>query len=417
MKQIRLQQVSTKPEIVLAHASQPMIEHPSQALIRMLCVGLDGTDREILQEQYGTPPDGEDELVFGHESLGVVMEAGPSSGLAPGDLVTALVRRPCIDLTCVNCRNDRSDYCETGRFVERGINGAHGFLSEFVVEESRYLVKLPTHCLEYGVFAEPQSIVEKVWNQVQRVQQRLIWQPKHAIILGAGPLGLLAAATCRTLGLHTYVWSKGSANSYPAQLVQQMGAQYQQADVATPDYSAAASMAERLGQSDQSDQSDQLSQSNQPGSLREYVQQLGVRVDMIMECTGHSPLAFEAMGAVGPGGVVALLGVSSGSGRAEIEVDRLNLDIVVHNKSVVGSVNASRRDFETGIHRMQQIERLCPGLLSSMITNRYRLDEVPQLDFRHVGLKAVVDITPPDEWGRWLGPASDEAHSMYGFTV
>ncbi|HYU57450.1 MAG TPA: alcohol dehydrogenase catalytic domain-containing protein, partial [Actinomycetota bacterium] len=63
-------------------------------MVRILRVGLDGTDREINAGEYGAAPEGSDFLVLGHECLGVVEEVGPAvTDLAPGDLVVARVRR------------------------------------------------------------------------------------------------------------------------------------------------------------------------------------------------------------------------------------------------------------------------------------------------------------------------------------
>jgi threonine dehydrogenase-like Zn-dependent dehydrogenase len=62
-------------------------------LVRGIAAGICGTDREIAEGAYGTPPSGEARLVIGHESLGEVLEAPPGSGFAPGDLVVG--RRRC----------------------------------------------------------------------------------------------------------------------------------------------------------------------------------------------------------------------------------------------------------------------------------------------------------------------------------
>jgi threonine dehydrogenase-like Zn-dependent dehydrogenase len=366
-----VQKNKSEPRIVVVEIDRPAITSPGQALVRVLCVGLDGTDKDILEAHYGEPPQGETELTTGHESLGIVEEAGEQSGLAPGDLVTALVRRPCRDPDCVNCRNERADFCQTGNYVERGIKGAHGYLTQYFVEEARYLVKVPSTLLHVGMLAEPQSIVEKVWDQIQRVQQRLIWEPKNALVLGAGPLGLLAVATCRSLGLGVHVWSNGPADSPSAELVKQAGGIYRQADSKIP---------------------------GAPATVSEYAKSLAFRFDLIWECTGYSPLAFEAMGVLGPNGVLALLGVSPGDKQMQVGADRLNEQIVLQNKCILGSVNASRKDFETGLYRLQQIERQHPGWLSRLITSRITLDEVPGIDFRQIGIKAVVDITSPNKW-------------------
>ncbi|WP_081823922.1 glucose 1-dehydrogenase [Paenibacillus sp. UNC451MF] len=378
----------------LIEVEQPIRKQPDDVLVRLLCVGLDGTDRELMTEKYGVPPEGEDGLTIGHESLGVVVEADENYGLAKGDLVCALVRRPCSDPMCVNCRNGHADFCETGHYVERGIKGRHGYLSEYYVEEARYLVKVPPACLSYGVLTEPQSIVEKVWDEVQRIQQRLIWQPRTVLVLGSGPLGLLAAFTSRCLGLDTVVWSKSPADSTAAELVRACGAEYRQAG-------------EAGGASGQSSESAE--------TLSGFLERSGKRPDMIFECTGFSPLAFEAMIALGPNGVLALLGVTPGSRTLKISSDMINQELVLENKCVLGSVNASRKDFETGLYRLQQMEEKFQGLLGKVISDRLTLEQVPELDFNRIEIKAVVDLVPQPQWQDFLSENSSQVE--YSFSV
>src|SRR2546427_3594643 len=114
----------------------PKIDGASQVKIRSLEVGVCGTDREICTFVYGSPPDGFDYLVLGHESLGEVIEVGSGvSQFKPGDLVVPSVRRPCRHAHCLACREDKQDFCYTGDFTERGIKMTHGFLTEFYRSE------------------------------------------------------------------------------------------------------------------------------------------------------------------------------------------------------------------------------------------------------------------------------------------
>lgn len=378
----------------LMEVDKPERKQPDDVLVRVLCIGLDGTDRELMTEKYGVPPEGEHGLTIGHESLGIVVEADEMYGLSQGDLVCALVRRPCSDPMCVNCRNGHADFCETGHYVERGIKGRHGYLSEYYVEEARYLVKVPPECLSYGVLTEPQSIVEKVWDQVQRIQQRLIWQPRTVLVLGSGPLGLLAAFTTRCLGLDTVVWSMSPADSAAADLVRACGAEYRQAG--KPGSASAQG-------------------SESAETLSGFMERSGKRADLIFECTGYSPLAFEAMTVLGPNGVLALLGVTPGSRTLQISSDRINQELVLENKCVLGSVNASRKDFETGLYRLQQMEEKFPGLLGRLISNRLTLEQVPALDFAQIEIKAVVDLVPQAQWKELLNENSSQVE--YSFSV
>ncbi|WP_248924815.1 glucose 1-dehydrogenase [Paenibacillus hamazuiensis] len=456
MKAVRALHVATKPEAAVAEVDKPARSQPGDVLVRVLAVGLDGTDREILAGGYGQPPAGETDLTIGHESMGVVVEAGADSALAPGDLVTALVRRPCRNPACVNCRNGRQDFCETGEYVERGIKGRDGYLSEYYVEDAAYLVKIPAACLEYGMLAEPQSIVEKVWDQVQRVQQRLVWEPKTALVLGSGPLGILAAMTCRCLGLETHVWSKSPASGAQAEFVRACGAVYREAGTAVAtsagrtgttapggDATVRANAASGSGPGAGGAAAAQPKSAGQAGAaagqavaergaaaeqvqhgagtsaaaaatggvaaaaaqadaaaetLTEYAASLGKPIDLIFECTGYSPLAFEAITVLGPNGVLALLGVTPGKKSIQVPSDAINQELVLENKCVLGSVNASRKDFETGLYRLQQMEEKFPGLLGRFITQRMTMEQVPQVDFSSIEIKAVVDVVPREKW-------------------
>ncbi|WP_141333810.1 glucose 1-dehydrogenase [Paenibacillus sp. tmac-D7] len=416
MKAVRLSGLSAAagaqtetPKLELCEVERPSRKTAAEVLVRVLCVGLDGTDRELVSEKYGVPPEGEHSLIIGHESLGVVEEAGEDSGFTAGELVCALVRRPCTDPGCVNCRNGKQDFCETGEYVERGIKGAHGYLSEYYVEDARYLVRVPAGLLRYGMLTEPQSIVEKVWDEVQRIQQRLVWQPTTAVVLGSGPLGLLAALTCRCLGLDTLVWSKSAPDSPGADIVRACGAEFQQAVERRAEAAgagaaagtarstdAAAATGTVAGAGEGTGAGDGARAASSP--LSELLQAKGKRADLIVECTGFSPLAFDAMTALGPNGVLALLGVTPGSRHIRVASDAINQELVLENKCVFGSVNASRQDFETGLYRLQQIEERFPGVLDRLMTERLTLERVPELDFGKIAIKAVVDVIPREQW-------------------
>src|SRR5207244_8552791 len=170
---------------------------PGEVLVRVYEVGMYGTDAEILEEQYGEAPPGDDYLIIGHESLGRVESVTDGAeDLAPGDWVVAMVRRP-DPVPCRNCAAGEWDMCLNGLYTERRIKGLHGFLAEYYVEQPRYLVKLPGELAAVGVLLEPLTIAEKAVDQIQRIQSRLVWEPKRAVILGSGPVGLLAALALR----------------------------------------------------------------------------------------------------------------------------------------------------------------------------------------------------------------------------
>src|SRR5439155_312761 len=165
-----------------------------EVLVRVHEIGIDGTDAESLEGQYGEAPPGDDYLIIGHESLGrVETVTDGAEDLAPGDWVVAMVRRP-DPVPCRNCAAGEWDMCLNGLYTERGIKGLHGFLAEYYVEQPRYLVKLPGELAAVGVLLEPLTIAEKAVDQIQRIQSRLVWEPKRAVILRSGPVGLPAGS-------------------------------------------------------------------------------------------------------------------------------------------------------------------------------------------------------------------------------
>src|SRR5262245_798978 len=283
-------------QVVLAEQDLPRVTSPTQVRLRMLEVGVCGTDREICAFQYGTPPPGSDHLVIGHESLGEVVEVGSAvSRLRAGDLVVPMVRRPCPHDDCAACRAGRQDSCFTGDFSERGIKGLHGFMTEMVVDDERYMRVVPRALREVAVLVEPLTIAEKGLIQVDQVQQRLPWacavgsgtphQACHrAVVIGAGPVGVLGAMALVARGYDTSVYSRELAPNPKADLVTSIGARY---------FSA------------------------QETSLEQVAEEIG-NIDVVYEATGASAVAFQMMRVLGTNGVFVFTGVPRR--RAPIEV-------------------------------------------------------------------------------------------------
>jgi len=192
---------------------------PSEVRLRMLEVGICGTDKEIATFQYGTPPRGSDHLVIGHESLAEIEEVGSAvRTVVKGDLVVPMVRRPCPHPECRPCRLGRQDFCITGNYTERGIKGIDGFMTGAVVDEEKYLHKVPGGLRDVAVLAEPLTIAEKAFAQLNILQRRLpgniqhlgqeSGRPHKALILGTGPVGLLGCMALVLQGYQTYVFSR-----------------------------------------------------------------------------------------------------------------------------------------------------------------------------------------------------------------
>ena len=314
--------------------SQHDIPDGRGVLVRVLRVGVDGPDKEINAAEYGMAPPGDDYLILGHESFGIVEAVAEGvTELAPGDYVVASVRRPGSSIyDAIGLQDMTTD----DTYFERGINLRHGFLAEYYADSADFLVKLPKELRSVGVLMEPTSVAEKAIGQAFEIQRRLrVWQPKRALVLGTGTLGLLATMILRLRGLEVVAMGRTAQPYVNADLLEEIGATY----LSTADVSIA-----------------QASEMHGP-------------FDLILEGTGYSPLVFEAMAALGKNGVVVLVSVTGGDRHVEVPADRINQGFVLGNKVVVGSVNASRADFVSGVADLAQAELSHPGWLGKLLTH------------------------------------------------
>src|SRR5881392_4200815 len=222
-----------KPESVhLTDLPKPAVDQvPSGrgVLVKVLRVGVDGTDKEINAAEYGAAPSGYDFLVLGHESFGRVEAVGSNvSELRPGDYVVATVRRPG---TSIYDRIGTNDMTTDDVYYERGINLRHGYLSEFYVDDAEFIVKIPRGLKDVGVLLEPMSVVQKGITQAYEIQRRLrVWRPKRAAVMGAGTIGLLATLVLRLRGLEVVTFGKTPKPYLNSELAESLGATYVTSD-------------------------------------------------------------------------------------------------------------------------------------------------------------------------------------------
>src|SRR6266566_1142001 len=276
-------------------------------LVRVLRVGVDGTDKEINAADYGNAPQGYDFLVIGHEGFGQVEAVGPNvTEVKPGDYVVATVRRPGSSIYDLIGTNDMTT---DNIYFERGINLRHGFMSEYYVDDADFIVKVPQGLKEVGVLLEPTTVVEKGIAQAYEIQRRLrVWHPKRAAVMGAGTIGLLAALALRLRGLQVTAFGLTQKPYLNSDLIEAIGATYQ---------------------------------STKDLSILDGAKHYGP-FDIIFEATGYSPVVFDSMQALGKNGVLVLSSVTGGDRRIEVPADKINLDFVLGNKVMVGTVNANR---------------------------------------------------------------------------
>jgi threonine dehydrogenase-like Zn-dependent dehydrogenase len=210
----------------LAKPSVDDIPNGRGVLIKVLRVGVDGTDREINAAEYGAAPGGYDFLVIGHESFGRVEAVGPKvTGLRPGDYVVATVRRPG---SSIYDRIGTYDMTTDDTYYERGINLRHGYLTEYYVDDPEYIVKIPQGLKEVGVLLEPVTVVEKGIAQAYEIQRRLrVWRPRRAAVMGAGTIGLLATLVLRLRGLEVTAFGLTRKPYLNADLIEAIGGRYE----------------------------------------------------------------------------------------------------------------------------------------------------------------------------------------------
>jgi threonine dehydrogenase-like Zn-dependent dehydrogenase len=348
-------------QVRLIERPDPAPVQGSQVLLRILEVGICGTDREIAAFHYGAAPEGSDFLILGHEALAEVVETGPDvTAVRKGELVVPTVRRPCPHRHCAPCRAHRQDFCVTGDFTERGIQEAHGFLQEYVVEDDEYLVHAHRKLADVAVLTEPLSIAAKAAEQGAAIQQRLPWaQPRaRGLVLGAGPVGLLGAMSMITRHLDTFVYSLEPATDVRAKIARNIGATY-------------------------------VSGAEVP--LGELARKIGA-MDLIYEAVGIARVGFDAFGALGANGLLVFTGVPAPGKPQPLDTGALMRDLVLKNQLVFGTVNAARSAYETALGELEQGMFLFPEGVRSLITQRHALEEAPALLTARGGIKHVVHL-------------------------
>jgi glucose 1-dehydrogenase len=349
-------------EVRLIERPEPHIAAPTQVKLRMLEVGVCGTDKELCAFVYGTPPSGADHFILGHESLAEVLATGSAvTGLRPGDLVVGSVRLPCSSADCDACHTGHQDFCATGQYREHGINRLDGYMAEYVVEDHRYLHRVPPELRGIAVLVEPLTIAEKAWSEAERIQARLPWTPprRTALVLGAGPIGLLGAMKLIAEGYETFIYSLLPAPNPSSVIAAAVGATYLSSQQLTVDQMAA---------------------------------QVG-RIDLVYEALGAAQLAFDVLPRLGPNGLFIFTGVPRAEELEPFDTETIMTNLVLRNQAIVGIVNSGRGAFADAIHDLGLFHRRWPGAVEQLITGRYAME-----DFRAPvtgqagGIKNVIQI-------------------------
>ncbi len=318
-------------------------------LVRGRALGICGTDLEIIEGGYGEAPPGEDQLILGHESLGEVLEAPPDSGFAPGDLVVGVVRRPDPE-PCDHCAVGQWDMCRNGRYTECGIKQADGYAREAFRLDAEFAVRVDPELGELGVLLEPASVVAKACTHAVHILRRADIPVRTALITGAGPIGLLAALITSQAGLETWVVDLVDSGPKP-DLVRELGAHYH------------------------------------AGPVRD----LALSPDVVIECTGIGAVLRDAGTIASDGAVIALTGISAAPSALEVDLNAFNKHMVLSNKVLFGSVNASRAHYEAAARVLARADRKWLDRLISRRVPMERWEEI--LERRPDDVKVVLELS------------------------
>jgi threonine dehydrogenase-like Zn-dependent dehydrogenase len=310
-----------------------------EVLVRVLEVGVCGTDREIAHGSFGAAPAEEDELVIGHELLGVVER--DVQGFARGELVAATVRRSCGH--CRACADDSPDSCLTGDYVERGITRLHGFAQELVAEDASELIRIPPSLGRLGVLAEPTSICTRALRHAEAIGGRQPWQLERALVLGAGAIGRLMTTLLRLHDVEVWTVSLEARD----ELVEAVGARYSEA-------------VDGLGE-----------------------------FDLVVEAAGDAQLMADSIGFLRRSGVACLLGIDGREQRVSVDGRRLAVDMILGNRVLFGSVNAQRQDWHAAVEALDAAHARWPEALDGFVKLRAPVDDFADA-FAERGGKATL---------------------------
>ena len=336
---------------------EPAITTPDEVKVKVIRVGICGTDREEVSGGRADAPDGQKELVIGHEMFGQVVGLGSSvTRVKMGDFAVFSVRRGCGE--CASCLMGRADMCQTGKYRERGIRRLDGYQTEFAVDQEQYIVRVPNELEPVGVLMEPLSVVEKAIDEALRVQ--IVRCPdaattpdwfhgRRCLVAGLGPVGLLAAMVLRLRGGEVYGLDVVDANTARPKWLGGIGGTYIDGREVPADQ-----VEKKIG-----------------------------AMDLVLDASGIAELEFNLLDALALNGVYVLTGIPGGDRPLQIPGAELVRQLVLDNQVMLGSVNAARGHFQMAADDLAQAHLRWGTLIAGLITNRYPRDQFAGLINQH----------------------------------
>jgi glucose 1-dehydrogenase len=346
---------------------EPSVTTPDDVKLKVLRVGICGTDRKEVSGGRADTPDGHKELVIGHEMFGEVLGIGSSvTRVKKGDFAVFTVRRGCGQ--CAPCLMGRADMCQTGKYRERGIHGLDGYQTELVVDKEQYVVRVPPELNAVGVLMEPLSVVEKAIDEALRIQ--IVRCPEAAttpgwifgrrcMVAGLGPVGLLAAMVLRLRGGEVYGLDVVDSTSARPKWLVGIGGHYIDGRQVPAD----------------------------------HIEKTIGPMDVILDASGIAALEFNLLDALARNGLYVIAGIPGGDKQLQIAGAELIRGLVLGNQVMVGSVNAARGHFQMAVDDLSEAQLRWGGQIAALITNRYSLSEFAESVSNHPpdAIKEVIE--------------------------
>ncbi|PCI92178.1 alcohol dehydrogenase [Candidatus Aerophobetes bacterium] len=347
-------------DVFLSEFPDPVINNPTDVKLKVLQVGICGTDREEACGGRADAPAGEKNLIIGHEMIGQVLEVGKEvKDFKKGDYAVFTVRRGCGK--CEACKVEVYDMCYTGDYKERGIKSLHGFQSTYVVDDQKYLIKVPESIHDIAVLTEPTTVVEKAIDESCKIQVNRLpahknhrdWlRGKTALIAGLGPIGLLGAVVLRLHGCNVLGLDIVDENSARPQILKELGGTY----------------------------------LNSKEHSMESIQKQHPQIDLILEAAGIPKLDFDLVQTLGINGIYVLTGVPGDGPPLQVNGASVMKQLVLKNQVIFGSVNASFSHFKMAVDDLENGLKKWPNTLPKIISHR-----IPHKDFKKVLAKHTSD--------------------------
>lgn len=176
-----------------------------EALVRVLACGICGSDAEAFRSHHA------DWHRRGHEAAGKVVAVGEGvTNLKPGDLVAIIGSLPCNQ--CSACQRGEPRYCSKPRWF-----GGDAF-AEFICKPAEFLFPIPDLTPEEGALMEPLTVA------IDLVRDGNVCLGSKVLLIGAGPIGLMALRLCREAGASKLYVSHPSTSTSRWKLALEWGA-------------------------------------------------------------------------------------------------------------------------------------------------------------------------------------------------